>query len=58
LIGPEEYTRPEVFEGLRVPEVLVSGHHENIRKWRLDNALNRTMRRRPDLFEKRKKLDK
>jgi len=53
LIGPEEYTRPDVFEGMRVPEVLISGHHENIRKWRLGNALSRTRLRRPDLLDKR-----
>ena len=51
ILGPEEYTRPEEFEGLKVPEVLISGHHENIRKWRLGNALYRTKTRRPDLFE-------
>jgi tRNA (guanine37-N1)-methyltransferase len=53
LLGPIEYTRPEVFEGLRVPEVLISGHHEKIRRWRLGNALFRTRERRPDLFSKR-----
>ena len=51
ILGPEEYTRPEEFEGFKVPEVLISGHHENIRKWRLGNALRRTKTRRPDLFE-------
>jgi len=51
ILGPEEYTRPEEFEGLKVPEVLISGHHENIRKWRLGNALYRTKTRRPDLLE-------
>lgn len=50
ILGPEEYTRPEEFEGYKVPEVLISGHHENIRKWRLGNALYRTETRRPDLF--------
>ncbi len=53
LLGPVEYTRPEVFEGLRVPDVLISGHHEKIRRWRLGNALARTRERRPDLFAKR-----
>jgi tRNA (guanine37-N1)-methyltransferase len=57
ILGPEEFTRPEVYEGVRVPEVLVSGHHEKIRRWRLGNALHRTKQRRPDLFE-RKKLTK
>lgn len=51
ILGPEEYTRPEEFEGFKVPEVLISGHHENIRKWRLGNALYRTKTRRPDLFK-------
>jgi tRNA (guanine37-N1)-methyltransferase len=53
LLGPEEYTRPEIFEGHQVPEVLISGHHEKIRRWRLGNALWRTRSRRPDLLEKR-----
>jgi tRNA (guanine37-N1)-methyltransferase len=51
ILGPEEYTRPEEFEDCRVPEVLISGHHENIRRWRLGNALYRTETRRPDLFK-------
>lgn len=51
ILGPEEYTRPEEFEGVKVPEVLVSGHHENIRSWRLGNALYRTELRRPDLLK-------
>ncbi|HBC47125.1 MAG TPA: tRNA (guanosine(37)-N1)-methyltransferase TrmD [candidate division Zixibacteria bacterium] len=51
LLGPEEYTRPEVFEGIRVPDVLISGHHENIRKWRFENAISRTQTRRPDLLQ-------
>jgi tRNA (guanine37-N1)-methyltransferase len=57
ILGPEEFTRPEAYEGLRVPEVLISGHHEKIRRWRLGNALHRTRQRRYDLFE-RKKLTK
>ncbi len=57
ILGPEEFTRPEAYEGVSVPEVLISGHHEKIRRWRLGNALFRTRRRRPDLFE-RKKLTK
>jgi tRNA (guanine37-N1)-methyltransferase len=52
LLGPEEYTRPEIFEGHKVPEVLISGHHEKIRRWRLGNALWRTKTRRPDLLDK------
>ncbi|WP_195970186.1 tRNA (guanosine(37)-N1)-methyltransferase TrmD [Clostridium thermobutyricum] len=47
-----QYTRPEEFEGDKVPEVLLSGHHENIRKWRRLKSLEITRERRPDLFEK------
>ena len=45
------YTRPENFNGQGVPEVLLSGHHENIRKWRLRKGLEKTLRNRPDLLE-------
>lgn len=48
------YTRPEEARGLRVPEILLSGHHENIRRWRLKQALGRTWLRRPDLLAARK----
>jgi tRNA (guanine37-N1)-methyltransferase len=44
------YTRPPVFRGLQVPEVLLSGNHEQIRKWRRKEALRRTLRLRPDLI--------
>jgi len=47
------YTRPETYEGARVPDVLLSGHHEAIRRWRLERSLERTWRRRPDLLEGR-----
>ena len=53
LDGPQ-YTRPEVYAGEKVPEVLLSGHHENIRRWRLQQALGRTWLRRPDLLAARK----
>jgi len=56
LDGPQ-YTRPEVFEGEKVPEVLLSGHHANIRRWRLQQALGRTWLRRPDLLAARKLSD-
>lgn len=49
-----QYTRPEIFEKQRVPEVLTSGHHENIRKWRRVQSLKLTKDRRPDLFGKLK----
>lgn len=45
-----QYTRPECFESLKVPEVLLSGHHENIRKWRRLQSLKITKEKRPDLF--------
>ena len=45
------YTKPVDFRGLKVPEVLLSGHHENIRKWRLEQQIKRTTERRPDLFQ-------
>lgn len=48
-----QYTRPEEINGLKVPEVLMSGHHEKIRSWRLKQCLGRTLQRRPDLLENR-----
>jgi len=54
LMDCPHYTRPEVYEGIAVPDVLLSGHHENIRRWRLKQALGRTWLRRPDLLECRK----
>lgn len=51
LLEYPQYTRPEVFEGDRVPEVLLSGHHENIRKWRRMKSLTLTKLKRPDLFK-------
>jgi len=53
LLEYPQYTRPEVFEGVKVPEVLLSGHHANIEKWRKEKALEITKLKRPDLlFEK------
>lgn len=52
LLDYPQYTRPRVFEGREIPEVLVSGHHEKIRMWRRRQSLVRTRHRRPDLFEK------
>jgi len=49
LEGPQ-YTRPRVFRGMAVPEILLSGNHEAIRRWRLKEALRRTWQRRPDLL--------
>ena len=53
LLDCPQYTRPETHAGSKVPEVLLSGHHENIRRWRLKQALGRTWLRRPDLLEAR-----
>lgn len=50
LLGAPQYTRPEEFEGMKVPEVLLSGHHERIRCWRSQQAEELTRRRRPDLW--------
>ncbi len=52
LLEYPQYSRPEVFMDRRVPEVLLSGHHANIEKWRREQSLIRTYERRPDLFEK------
>ena len=46
-----QYTRPETFENEKVPEVLLSGHHQNINKWRRDQALKNTYLKRPELLE-------
>lgn len=53
LLDCPHYTRPEVYEGQAVPEVLLGGHHEQIRLWRLKESLRRTRERRPDLLEQR-----
>lgn len=53
LLEYPQYTRPIEFEGKCVPEVLLSGHHENIRKWRLKESLRKTYQRRPELLENR-----
>ena len=52
LLEAPQYTRPEIWRDRAVPPVLLTGHHENIRKWRKNMALRDTMRLRPDLFEK------
>ncbi len=54
LLEYPQYTRPEVFEGEKVPEILLSGHHENIEKWRKEQALKITKQKRPDLLKRRK----
>ena len=52
LLDCPHYTRPEDYHGLKVPQVLLSGNHEAIRRWRLKQALGRTWSRRPDLLER------
>lgn len=52
------YTKPENFRGMKVPEVLLSGHHANIKKYREEEALKKTKERRPDLLEGDKKWKK
>jgi tRNA (guanine37-N1)-methyltransferase len=53
LLDYPHYTRPEVFEGLKVPDVLLSGHHAKIRQWRLQQSLLLTRAKRPDLLAER-----
>lgn len=51
LLDYPHYTRPEELRGMRVPDILLSGHHERIRKWRKELALRATLEKRPDLLE-------
>ena len=51
LLEYPQYTRPETFMGKKVPEVLLSGHHANIEKWRREQSILRTFQRRPDLLK-------
>ncbi len=51
LLEYPQYTRPEVFHGKSVPEVLLSGHHENIKKWREEKSIEITEKKRPDLLK-------
>lgn len=53
LLEYPQYTRPISFDGKEVPDILLSGHHENIRKWRLKQSLLRTKQKRPDLLKER-----
>jgi len=52
LLEYPQYSRPEVWHDKKVPDVLLSGHHKNIEKWRLEQSILRTKERRPDLYEK------
>ena len=54
LLDCPQYTRPKVFEGQGVPEVLLSGNHEKIRQWRMKQSQKRTLTRRPDLLDRQK----
>ena len=56
LLEYPQYTRPEIFEGEKVPEILLSGHHENIEKWRQEQALKITKQKRPDLLKKEDRI--
>ena len=58
LLEYPQYTKPRVYEGLEVPEVLLSGHHKNINLWNLEQSLRLTAERRPDLFRKYIKSEK
>lgn len=53
LVEYPQYTKPETYQGVTVPQVLLSGHHENIKKWRLEQAGIKTQKNRPDLLEKK-----
>jgi len=57
LLEHAHYTRPRIFEDREVPEVLLSGHHQEIERWRLESSLMRTLLKRPDLLEKRELPD-
>ena len=57
LLEYPQYTRPAVFHGRSVPETLVSGHHEAVRRWRLEASLRRTLAQRPDLLDGRELTD-
>ena len=58
LLEHPQYSRPEVFEGMEVPPVLLSGHHKNIETWRRQQSLLRTLKYRPDLLQKAQGLTK
>lgn len=55
LLEYPQYSRPEIWHGKRVPEVLLSGHHANVEKWRHEQAVIRTRERRPDLLKSRER---
>lgn len=51
LLEYPQYTRPEEWEGMKVPKLLLSGHHANIKKWRHEQSLITTLKKRPELLE-------
>ena len=55
LLEYPQYTRPESWDGRRVPEVLLSGHHANISRWRMEQSLDRTAKKRPDMMKEYRK---
>ncbi|MBO6979420.1 MAG: tRNA (guanosine(37)-N1)-methyltransferase TrmD [Prochlorococcus marinus XMU1428] len=56
LLEYPHYTRPQIFRGMKVPDVLVSGNHENIKLWRRQKSIERTLERRNDLFTEKKEI--
>jgi tRNA (guanine37-N1)-methyltransferase len=56
LLEYPQYTRPEVYDMMNVPDVLLSGHHENIRRWRLERRIEKTLRNRPELIRQGKEM--
>ncbi len=58
LLGYPNYTRPSEFRGMKVPEVLLSGHHKRIERWRKEQSLRRTLKMRPEIIEKLKREGK
>lgn len=58
LLEYPQYTRPEIFDNVKIPDVLISGHHENIRKWRRERSLENTLKKRPEMLENIELTDK
>lgn len=56
LLEYPQYTRPEIFHGIKVPEVLLSGNHENIKKWREEQSLKNTLQKRPNLLKRKEDI--
>lgn len=56
LLEYPQYNRPEIFHGIKVPEVLLSGHHENIKKWREEQSLKNTLQKRPNLLKRKEDI--